>query len=347
MYSIDKSGFKNYLNNFYKQIQESNDLYVKANISLKSENIQNILYLGMGGSAIAGDILNDVLFDSLNIPLRVTRGYYAPKFCDSNTLVIAASYSGNTEETLMAIDSIADSGAQFVVITSGGTLKERAKEKNWGIIEIPEGYPPRQALGYIFFPLYHMLGNLGLLNDYDPDLSQLIKFTKEMSKRNDYTMTDSHILSRELAQTIHKKIPIIYSTAPYLSSISRRWQNQMQENGKSLAFSNVLPEFNHNEIVGWELEQPCVKDFIVIFVENENPLPRIKQRIELSKKIIKDRGVEVVDIYSAGETNLEKVFSLIILGDWVSYYLALAYKKSPQDIKNIDYLKSQLAKFEN
>ena len=151
-------------------------------------------------------------------------------------------------------------------------------------------------------------------------------------------------MAQELAKEIHNKIPVIYSSAPHLSVVSRRWQNQMHENSKSLAFCNVLPEMNHNEIVGWEMDPRVSKAMIAIFLENQTVNPRIKERIELSKSIIKKKDIEVVDIYSSGSTILEKVFSLIILGDWVSYYLALLNEKDPIDIHNIDFLKQALAK---
>ncbi len=345
MYSSDKSGFKNILLSFYKQIQESEPIFKQTQINLVKERIQNILYLGMGGSAIAGDLLYDVLFDDLHVPLDVVRGYIPPGYCNARTLVLVSSYSGNTEETLSSMEKVRRSGAQIVAITSGGKLAHIAAEEGWPILSLPQGLPPRQSLGYLFFPIYHLLGHLQLIDHYQKDLHSLTKFIKDKSKRNEYPHGGGKILSLNLAHTIQNKIPVFYSTAPYLRTVSRRWQNQMHENAKSLAFANVLPEMNHNEIVGWELESEWLKGLIAIFLENEDPHPRIKKRIELSQKIIKNRGVQVVKIYSSGKTRLEKVFSLIVLGDWVSYYLAMSYKKDPIQIANIDYLKGELAKF--
>lgn len=344
MYSVDKAGINKILLSFYKQIEESEGLYKSADITLNKERIQNILYLGMGGSAIAGDLMKDIFFDELTIPMTVVRGYSAPAYCSKSTLVIVSSYSGNTEETLSAAEKVAPSGAQILAVTSGGKLAEMAAKYKWSLITIPQGLPPRQALGYLFFPLYHVLGNLELFKKYSSRLTSLSRFVSDLAKRNVYPQAKGHVLSYRLARIIRNKVPVIYSTAPYLQTVSRRWQNQMQENGKSIAFSNVLPEMNHNEIVGWEQDTKAISEFVVIFLENENPHPRIKKRIELSKKIIKKRGVKVIEVYSSGKTILEKVFSLIVLGDWVSYYLALGYKKDPNEIKNIDYLKKEMAK---
>lgn len=344
MFSHDKSGFKQLLLDFNKQIETAEKIVASAQVKLDTAKVQNILYLGMGGSAIAGDLLNDILFEDLKVPVKIVRGYLAPHFCSANTLVIVSSYSGNTEETIAAAQMAADSGAQFLAVTSGGTVGEMAAKNGWSQLTLPEDYPPRQALGFTFFALYHVLGSAGLFENYKSDLNHLKHFASDEIAKHDTLKHDGHVLAQELAKTIHHKIPIIYSTAPFLKTVSLRWQNQLQENSKSMAFSNVIPEMNHNEIVGWEMETELKKSVIAVFLENETVHPRNKERIELSKKIIKESGADVVDIYASGDCILEKVFSLIILGDWVSYYLAMFNKKDPREIKNIDFLKGELAK---
>ena len=344
MFSHDKSGFKQLLLDFYAQLDIAEEIVQAANIHLDNKRITNILFLGMGASAIPGDLLNDVLFTELKVPLSVFRGYSVPAFCNQNSLIIASSYSGNTEETISAVLSAKDTGAQFIILASGGKLAELANKNNWPLLKIPAGYPPRQALGFKFFTLYHILGQAGLSKNYQKDTTDLKHFIQNEIAKHDSYKHDGHILAQELAKTIHLKIPVIYSSAPHLNTVSKRWQNQLHENSKSLAFCNVLPEMNHNEIVGWEMESELRSSLVAVFLENESVHPRIKERIELSKSIIKEHGAEVVDIYSSGESNMEKVFSLIILGDWVSYYLALLNRKDPHIIKNIDFLKQELAK---
>jgi glucose/mannose-6-phosphate isomerase len=329
---------------FHKQIEQSWELFEKSKLKINSAPINSILYIGLGGSAIAGNLMRDVLFDSLRVPLKVVQSYFVPGFCNASTLVVLSSYSGESEETLHAADLVAKTEAQVIVTTSGGRMGEMAKKNKWNMIKLPEGYPASQALGYLFFPIYHLLGSLNLMSDYKKNLKQLARFARETARRNDMSDRHTHNLSNELAQAIHKKIPVIYSTAPYLMTVSQRWQNRFTENSKSLAFSNVIPEMNHNEIVGWEVKLPAIKNFIVIFIENEDLHPRMQKRIDLTKEIIKKRGVEVVDIYASGKSLMEKVFSLVILGDWVSYYLGLSYGKDPLEVDNIDYLKTEMAK---
>jgi glucose/mannose-6-phosphate isomerase len=344
MFTHDKTGFKQLLLNFHMQIDIAEEIVKKAGLNIDGSKIKNILYLGMGGSAIAGDLLNDVFFNDLKVPLNVIRSYSTPNFCNENTLVITSSYSGDTEETLSAMDSVIKKNAQVLAITSGGKMAKVARENKCKLLELPGGFPPRQALGLMFFSLYKVLGETKLVESYIEDLSGFKDFIFHEIEKHDITKHGGHVLAQELAKEIHNKIPVIYSSAPHLSVVSKRWQNQMHENSKSLAFCNVLPEMNHNEIVGWEMDPKLSRSFIAVFLENQSVVPRIKERIELSKAIIKKQDIEVVDIYSSGNTVLEKVFSLIILGDWVSYYLALLNEKDPIDIRNIDFLKQELAK---
>ncbi len=346
MFTVDKSGYKKILINFYRQIEESKSIFEQASVNIETNNIDNILYLGIGASGLAGDLLHDVLFDELKKPMDVVRSYFAPEFCNKRTLVIASSYSGDSEETLSATKLALEKGAQVVCVTSGGELEKLAKEKNLPLIKLPAHFTSRQAFGYLFFPVYHLFGHLNLLHHYDSELKDLIRFVKKIGERNDYPHVRGYVLSRELANTIQNKIPIIYSTAPYLKSVSLSWKNEIQQKAKSLAFFNVIPEMNHNEIIGWEMDSQLLKSFIVIFLENKDVHPRILKRIELTKKIIKSKGVEVVDIYADGTTVMEKVFCLVLLGDWVSYYLALLYKKDPSEIAHVDYLKEEMAKME-
>jgi glucose/mannose-6-phosphate isomerase len=165
-----------------------------------------------------------------------------------------------------------------------------------------------------------------------------------MVQVSDEQSVEGRAFTKDLALRLKNKIPIIYSSAPYIATVATRWKNQFQENSKSMAFSNVIPEMNHNEIVGWEMESLPYKDYLVLFLEYEQPNPRIEIRIQFTKSIIQDRETEVVEIYAEGKSLLAKVISLIIKGDWISYYLALLYERNPATIVNIDYLKSELKK---
>jgi len=344
MYGVDKTNFISYLQNFTNQIVETKQIFEKATYNLKKQNIRNIIYLGMGGSAIAGDIIRESLFDNLKIPVQVNRSYDIPAFCSKDSLIVACSYSGDTEETLSAVTKAMEKGAQVAVVTSGGTLGKLADNNKWTILTVPGGLPPRQAFGYMFFSVLRLFISIDACLITETEIDNIIKLSSKVTLQNNHTLSNGRILSKEIARQIQNKMPIIYSPAPYFGCVAIRWKNQFQENAKSMAFCNVIPEMNHNEIVGWEMEHTSLKDFIVIFLETENVNPRIAARINLTKNIIRDKGGNIVEIFAEGDTYLEQILYFIILGDWVTYYLALFNEKDPLAILNIDYLKSELKK---
>jgi glucose/mannose-6-phosphate isomerase len=342
MYSVDKTNFKSYLKKFPDQILESQKLVNGKLNKIKFEKIQNVVYLGMGGSAISGDLINDAFFDLLRIPLQVIRGYEPPVYCNENSLVIAVSYSGNTEEVISAVKKAHLNKSQIVAVTSGGTLLEMVEKNGWSYIKVPAGFPPRQAFGYLFFTVLYIMNVLFTKPVKNKEIENVIQLVNSIMIRNDDEMSSGKILAKDLAMKIHSKIPIIYSCSPYTNTLSTRWRTQFHENAKSLAFSNAIPEMNHNEIVGWEMKHRIINNFVVIFLENHTCGMRIKTRIQLTKNIIRDRGVEVIEIYSEGKGIIQNLISLVCLGDWVTYYLALLYEKDPASILNIDFFKAQL-----
>ena len=212
------------------------------------------------------------------------------------------------------------------------------------MIKIPAGLPPRQAFGYAFIPLLYLLRELCGHPVQPEEIKDLHSLAKVMLRRQDASKSEGKTLCREMAVRIHKKIPLVYGTSPALASVAVRWKNQFQENAKSLAFNNTIPEMNHNEIVGWEMSSDIWKKSIVIFIEKEEIHPRMKARINLTKNIIRNRGADVIEVHARGNTDLEHIISLVYLGDWTSYYLALLYEKDPMAILNIDYLKAELKK---
>ena len=197
---------------------------------------------------------------------------------------------------------------------------------------------------FLFYPLLLLLNPLLRDQISAVTISDIAQMANSIVKRNDENSTDSKSLSKELAIEIHGKIPIIYGGAPYLTAVARRWCTQFQENAKSLAFCNVVPEMNHNEIVGWEMNQPVMDKFIVLFLEDPDATQQLKTRIRLTKNIISDRGITVLELYAEGTNTLMKNVSLLGMADWTSYYLALLNEKNPESILNIDYLKSELKK---
>ena len=320
---IDSQNMLQVLQNFAKQCREA--LTLPKGIKI-SGNINNIFICGMGGSAIAGDLLECYLANT-KIPIFVIRNYELPKFVNEYSVVFVVSYSGNTEETLSAYKSAIERKAKIICITSNGILEKEGTK----VIKIPSGLEPRCALGYLFFPMLGVLHNSNIINVENEELNEMLALLKDVNYYEEK--------AQEIVKTIDNKIPIIYASNLF-KPIAFRWKTQINENSKYPAFYNVFSELNHNEIVGYQHMNR--KDFIVIMIKDEFDNPRIKKSMEITRDII-ERWVDVKEVYTRGKSLLARMFSTIYLGDFVSYYLALRNRVDPTPIEIIQYLKKKLA----
>ncbi len=344
MKKLDKSNFYKFLENFPVQITDSERIIKESKLpSFDLNKIKQIIISGMGGSAIAGDILASYLEKQLTVPLIINRKEFLPAYVSEKTLVIISSNSGNTTETLAAYKQALEKNAQVLIITSGGELKQEAEEKNIALLQIPSGYPPRQAFGYAFFTLLFQFNQWGWIKLEKKEIDDVKTTVKTLLKRNLPAKSNKNSLSFNIARTIYKKIPIFYTATSWLEPVLTRWRNQINENTKSLAFSKGMPEMNHNEIVGWEMDYPANDNLVVIFLKDLNVKGERKKRLKLTREIIAKKCQNIVDVFPDGKTELGQMIGMIYLGDWVSYYLAMFYDKDPINIKNIDYLKSKLS----
>ncbi len=307
-------------------------------------DIKNIVVAGLGGSAIGGDLVRSYLAEKLDIPFFICRNYTLPNFVDSSSLVFVSSYSGNTEETLSAFEDASKRNAKIICITSNGKVEEISAAERIPCVDLPKGFQPRAALGYSFVPILTMLERLGFVDGEETN----IKKTKEflISNRNKYSfeVDAEKNEAKKLATKLHKKLPIIYASCDHFDAVSTRWKGQLCENAKMLAFNNVFPEFNHNELVGWKVLSDYGDDLIVVILKDKEDYPRIQRRMQIVKDIIEKQKVEVIDIQSCGENLLSRMFSLIQIGDFTSFYLAVLNNEDPTPVKVIDYLKNELAK---
>lgn len=344
--SCDKSDMFSKLVNFHEQIKEAVKIGDKVKLNI-GKKINKIVLTGLGGSAIAGDLLRSYLSDEIKVPLLVNRDYFLPKFVDQNTLLIVSSYSGNTEETISAYKDGIKKKAKIVCITSNGEIEKIALKKKHPVIRIPSGYPPRAALGYSFFPLLVLLSKLGFVKNKKREIAETIKLIEEKSKVYS-NPEDEENLAYKIAVRIAGSIPFIYASGKF-DVVAMRWACQIEENAKMLAHFNVFPELNHNEIVGWSGEvegsfKELMNKISVVILRDEGEYERIKHRIEITDELLRPYAGEVLNIYSEGKTPLARIFSQIYLGDWVSFYLAILNKVDPTPVKPIEYLKSELAR---
>lgn len=338
----DKEDMAHLLDDFPKQCFRAMEIALSSPLP-SYKKIDKILVSGMGGSGIGGEILKSVVEKELKIPLVINRDYHIPEFVNSKTLAVSVSYSGNTEETLSAYREAVKKRAKIVAITTGGRLGKLAKRDRFPIISIPSGLPPRASLGYLFFSLLITLERLGLIRNKKRECEETLRLLKDLKKEFSLSSKVSSNQAKRIALKLHKNLPLIY-TSPILSPVGLRWKGQLSENSKVLAFSNTFPELNHNEIVGWKCLPGILKRCYLIVLRDRKDSPRIKKRIEITSKIIQRKACGLDFLYSRGKSLLARLFSLIYLGDWVSYYLALLNRIDPTPVKIIDYLKRELAK---
>ena len=340
---IDKQGMYELINNFPLQLTEGAHLGFIADLNLENFIPDHIILTGMGGSAIGGDLARSYLAAELKIPFWVCRNYNLPEFVNNKSLVFVSSYSGNTEETLSAYQEAKRRKAKIMAITSGGKLLEECKRYNFPFILIPKGLPPRTALGYSFTPILVTLSRLGLVSNKIEELEKTSKFLDE--KRNEYSLErkTGENPAKNLALNLYQKTPIIYSSTDYFDAVGYRWKGQLCENSKILAFNNYFPEFNHNELMGWKVLDQIRDRLVVIILQDKEDHLRIQKRMQIVKEIIEKEKVKVIEIKSEGENLLSRIFSLIQLGDFISFYLAILNRVDPTPVEVIDYLKNKLA----
>jgi glucose/mannose-6-phosphate isomerase len=212
---------------------------------------RQVVVCGMGGSAIGGDYLRALFEEYGDLPVQVIRDYHLPHSVDAHTLVFAVSYSGNTEETLACYGQARAREAMIIAISSGGELQQRAYADGVYHLQVPGGQPPRTALGYLFIPLMRLAERLGLLPDLSQPYSQMLQRLVQTRDALQMSVPYEQNPAKQLAQALHRRIPLIYGSGGARATVAMRWKGQINENAKQHAFAYTFPELNHNEILGW------------------------------------------------------------------------------------------------
>ncbi|MDH5690138.1 MAG: bifunctional phosphoglucose/phosphomannose isomerase [Candidatus Bathyarchaeota archaeon] len=306
-------------------------------------NPKNIVIVGMGGSAIGGEILHDWLRDTLPIPIQVCRDYTLPAYVNKDTLVFVNSYSGNTEETLTAFLTAIHRKCTVTAVTSGGQLWAFCKKLHVPHIIIPKALQPRVAIPYMFFPLPVLMEKMGIISNIEDELEEAIQVLERVAKANAPDVPTKNNGAKQLAQELMETIPVIYGFRQY-SSIAHRLKAQFNENSKIPSKCDVFPELNHNETVGYEAPESLNKKQSIILIRDPQEPPEIRNRIETTTNLVFNRANKVLEITAEGKGKLAKMFSVLCLGDFASVYLAILQNKDPTPVKIIDRVKSELAK---
>lgn len=325
---------KSLIENFPNQLREAISIGKKAKLTPPKKKLSNVFISGLGGSGIGGTIVSELVALEAILPITVGKGYFIPKFVNESTLVIISSYSGNTEETLNAMSLAIKRKAKIVCVTSGGKVAEIARKKKLDVIIIPGGNPPRSCLGYSFTQLLFILGFFKIIGSkFKGQLSASVELI-EKEKKN--IISEAHSVTEKL----FGKTPMIYATT-YFEGIAIRFRQQINENAKLLCGHHVIPEMNHNELVGWASGSERIA---VIIFRDKDEYSRNNARIEINKEVIKKYTPNITEIWSKGRSQIEKAIYFIHLGDWISVFLADKRGVDPIEVKVIDMLKGQLSK---
>ena len=323
-----------YINDFSNHLREAIEIANNTSLTSCTKEIRNVLICGLGGSGIGGTIVSDIISPKVNIPITATKDYSIPNFVNEHTLVIANSYSGNTEETLYALEKCQAKGAEIAVITSGGKLKVIAEENKYNKIIIPANQPPRAMFGYAFTELFFMLNHYGIIdNSFKSDFTKAIELL-------DIEKSDIQEQAMSLAKKMHKQTPVIY-VANGFEGVAVRFRQQINENSKMLCWHHVVPEMNHNELLGWRTN---VNDLAVVYFRNKSDYDRNQIRMDINKKVISKFTENITEVWSKGDSLIENSLYHINLGDWVSWYLSEMNNVDAIEIDVIDFLKGELAK---
>ncbi len=348
----DPKGMFKLIYDFPEQCETALDIGKQFSPIKSPPEFDHVLFTGMGGSAIAGNMISNLLSQDTKIVFATSRDYRIPNWVGPKTLVLCASYSGETEETRACYEEAKKRGAYIVCVASGGTLSKWATNDGNAVISIPGGQAPRSATGYMFVPMLLALGALGITRDWSDDIQKAISSLKELRNEIEPNIEESRNTAKQLARYSYKKIPIIYGESGVPFSVAYRWKCQINENAKQHAFCDEFPEMNHNEIEGWDgaIEHSiCLGSaddvYAVYFIrsqtEHERNAARLKFHSETLLSSLKPR-----DVWLCGDNDLEKLLTGFYLGDYLSAYLAILNKVDPTSIDYINKLKNYMGSVE-
>jgi len=298
---------------------------------------------GMGGSAIAGELTAAAFADSMPRPFLVIRDYCWPAFVDRQSLAILSSNSGNTEETLALAEEARSRRIPCAVLASGGALADMAKQEGWPLHPVPGGMPPRAGLFHAWVPLTDLCAQLGWIADPAPAWRETVTLLRRLLREGGGTVPEAKNPAKTLARAVAGRALHVYSGPGPLAAVAVRWRQQLNENAKVLAHSAVVPEHNHNEIVGWQVAGPATRAVAVLILRDGEDRPEVTTRLDLVAEYTARQGAAVHEIRTQGRSRLARLASLVQFGDSLSLYLALLGGVDPTDIASIDEFKRRLA----
>jgi glucose/mannose-6-phosphate isomerase len=323
------------------QVQDAWDT-IQALTPLTPHETHNVIIAGMGGSAIGGSLVQALAEPECPVPIAVNRDYHLPAYVNENTLVIISSFSGNTEETLSALGEALSFEARTVAVTTGGRLAEIAQERGFLHVLFSYDAPPRAAVGHSFTLLLGLLVRFGLLADKGDEVAEAIDVMLRLQRLIGPQVPAARNPAKDLARRLYDKVPTIYG-AGLLAPVARRWKGQFNENAKTWAAFDELPELNHNTVLGYQHPAHLGGTAFVVMLRSSLDDPRIATRFDITAEMLEQAGIDHAVITSWGESPTAQMLSALHYADYVSYYLAALNQVDPTPIPAIDYLKERLS----
>lgn len=315
-----------------------------GNRIIQYSGVKKVVFAGMGGSAIAGDLVRDWLYADVRIPMEAVRGYHLPAYIDKSTLVFLISYSGNTEETLSCMLDALEKGCKIVSISSNGALQRVTRPLGLPLITLPKMAAARVSFPYLFAPIPYILARLNVLplEKVESEMAEATKIVDKLRKDYRIEVPFEKNFAKKAAWQIFGTVPVIYCYGPY-KSVGLRFKTQVNENCKLPARFDFFPELNHNEIMGWEASKKILKHYTLTLLRSKDEPEEVRTRIEvLKKRFFEKRAKSVLEMWAQGENLLVRMLSLFFTADMISLYLSVLRRRDPVASQTFQILKYEV-----
>lgn len=339
---LDPQGMLGSIADLPRQCEDAWKWALGVEVPEEYRQAQQIVILGMGGSAIGADLLRGLIVRECRIPVIVHRDYGLPAFVNRHTLVVACSHSGDTEETLSGLKVAQQRQAHMLAVATGGELARRARKQGLPLFQYHYPSQPRAALGYSLTTLLGIVQTLGLVSDKSQDVAEAVAVMRQLQSEISESVPSPANAAKSLALKLHGKLPVVYG-AEHLSEVARRWKGQFNENSKSWSTFDVLPELDHNSVAGYALPAALTTLAHVVMLTSESNHPRVRLRFEITRELLQKHGFACDTVEARGQSTLAQVLSAVHYGDYVSYYLAMLYGVDPWAIAGIQFVKNRLS----
>jgi len=339
--AADPSGMLEIAMSLPRQLREGWRLGREADLAPRPGRPAHLVIVGLGGSAIGADLLAAAVGARLPFPIAVVRDARLPTYIGPQSLVVASSYSGETDETVEAAEAALDAKAPLLAVTSGGRLAALAEQRRQTVVLVPGGLPPRAALGYLLGPMLAVLERWDVCPPCAADVEEAARTLDALSGGLGPASSEDHNAAKRLARRLDGRIPVVYAASPEVEPAARRWKSQFNENSKTVAAWHAFPEAAHNEVVGWGAapEITALLEMVVLFSGGEGDRAR---RLLAAAREVMPRGVGVHEVAGCGDSLLARLLSLVFIGDLTSVYLAYLRGVDPTPIEAITALKRRM-----